>query len=104
MIKKDDYHDNEYYKKFFVQKNKIKETYPSSLFYIPISGKQQPYTKEEQQMYKEYIKELADLMFKPKGWFQKFTWDIMSDSDKDEMERKTRGNNQGNRKSDFNYY
>ena len=43
-------------------------------------------------------------MFKPKGWFQKFTWDIMSDSEKDEMERRIRGNNQGNRQTEFNYY
>lgn len=104
MIRKDDLYDNPYYKKFLVEKNKIKERYPKEVFQIyETPHKQVKNTKEHQIMYREYLKELGDLMYKPDGLYQKFVWDTMSDSDKALMEAKASANFYG-RKDNFNYY
>lgn len=49
------------------------------------------YTQEEHLIYKEYIKELLDLMYEPDGDFQKFIWDSMSLHDKETQTRTARG-------------
>jgi len=105
MTRKDEYSDNKYYKKFLVQKNKIKQKYPPHLFEMPSSYNLMRKFKgsEEQLLWKQYIKELGDLMFQPNGWYQKFTWDIMSESDKELMDQKAKANTYG-RTSTFNYY
>ena len=105
MTRNDEYENNKYYKKFLKQKEKIKEKYPPHLFEIPTSYSEMRKFKgsEEQLLWKQYIKELGDLMFQPNGWFQKFTWDVMSDSDKRDMMQRAKANTYG-RTSQFNYY
>lgn len=102
MIKKDyepiyEYKDNQYYKLFQEEKDQLKSKYPQEIFYKPISGRD---TSKEckkyielgyRELHKEYLKELSDLIFKPDGTYQQFTWDIMPEVDKLEMEKKARG-------------
>jgi len=88
------YEENYYYQKFLKQKHKLREKYKD----IDFSGVGRPgptvtlnYTDKERQRYRKYLKEMGDLLFKPKGWYQKFLWDALSEHDKEIMERKARG-------------
>lgn len=105
MIKKDDYYDTPNYQKFLVEKNKIKERYPKELLDLPNSYKKGTiFDDEQKKLWKQYLKELCDLMFEPNGLYQQFVWDVMSESDKQKMETKSSGKGHGNRKTEFNYY
>lgn len=105
MVRKDEIYDNPFYQEFLIHKNKIKEKYPEELWIVPNSYKKACiFTDEYKQLWKQYLKELGDLMFEPDGLYQKFTWDIMSEVDKNQMEMRSRARNQGNRKTEFNYY
>jgi len=95
MVKKDEYYDNPYYKKFLVEKNKIKEKYPKELFETATSRKDPIYSEESKLIWRQYLKELGNLMFKPKGLYQDFIWDIISESEKIYMETKARNGKQG---------
>lgn len=97
--------ENEYYKKYYEQKQKIKERYPQDLWERP-NGSKNALNKNynNHHLWKQYIKEICDLMHEKEGWYQKFIWDTYSDSDKALMEQKARGNQKGNRLTDFNYY
>lgn len=97
--------ENEYYKKYYEQKQKIKERYPEDLWERP-NGSKNALNKNynNHHLWKQYIKEICDLMHKQDGWYQKFIWDTYSESDKALMEQKARGNKTGNRLTDFNYY
>ena len=46
---------------------------------------------DNHHLWQEYIKEVAQLMLTPNGWYQKFVWDTYSDSDKAQMEVRARG-------------
>lgn len=94
------YKDNQYYKNYEVEKEEIKSKYPSEIFdnmSVSGQGKHQEMMYEEyistnqRELHKQYLKEIADLIFQPNGQFQEFTWDTMSEVSKDEMKRKARG-------------
>lgn len=96
------YKKNQYYKLFEEEKQKIKDKYPPHIFENTISGlpSQKLYKKyiesNDRELYQQYLKELADLMFKPNGIFQEFVWDTMSQVEKEEMEKLARGRISGN--------
>lgn len=86
------YLENKYYHTYDKLKQKIKDKYDEEIFEIPEPYKRRAnYPEEHRKQYKKYLSEVADLIFKPMGWYQKFTWDIMSDLDKEIMDRKARG-------------
>lgn len=60
---------NNNYKKYFEQREKIRHKYNEKL----LSAKKYPNQEKEWSKYK---KQLMDLMLKPGGWYQKFTWDM----------------------------
>lgn len=89
------------YSKYDKKKQKIKEKYPKDIFpnHIPEGYKMapnRPPTEEQRELYKEYLKEIGDLLFEPKGDYQKFCWDYLtSGGDKIQMERKAKGSTYG---------
>ena len=88
------YKKNKYFLRYAIQRDKIKDKY-QDLFWKEPAGHPakngRKYTEQDHERYKKYLKEIADLMFKPNGWFQKCYWDNLSDLDKEMMKRKARG-------------
>jgi hypothetical protein len=87
---------NEHYKKYKEQKDKIKARYPSELFKHAEVGRTNPrhtddYIKNYHSLYKEYLKEIAQLMLTPNSHFQEFIWDILPEYEIKKRESKTRG-------------
>lgn len=83
--------DNKYWIRFNKEKQKIKSKYPAELFDIPAEyNKQKHYPLEHQRLYRKYLKEMGDLLHKKDGWYQKFIWDTVSESEKEHYERKLR--------------
>lgn len=101
---------NKYYVKYKEQKEKIKEKYDCTTF--PCHDCEKGYkvkssTKEQQEQYREYLKEIGDLIFKKRGNFQKFIWDIIPEWKLQEQERRARGASIYSAKgkgTKFNYY
>jgi hypothetical protein len=91
------YKENKYYKKYEVERDKIKEKYKDiivgNVSYAgkPPKGGYPPYTDKERNKHRKYLKELGDLMYKSNGNFQKFIWDDLSQVDKEARERTARG-------------
>ena len=81
------YKDNQYYKLYEQEKENIKLKYPSHIF----DSKNKSYTKEDREQHLQYLKELADLIFTPNSNYQKLTWDIMGEAERNEMEKRARG-------------
>lgn len=82
---------NKHWIRFNKQKQKIREKYPQELFEIPAGyKKKEDYPLEQQKLYREYLKEMGDLIHKKDGWYQKFVWDTISESDKVLKERELR--------------
>lgn len=100
------YTENKYYKLYEEEKKKIKEKYPKEVFKFPNSGRRKENVQRDyielghREIHKQYLKEIADLIFQPNGNFQELTWDVMSEVHKLEMERKTRPSMQGKYKRD----
>jgi hypothetical protein len=94
------YKQNKYFLKYAKQRDKIREKY-EDLFWRDRAGhpakNARKYTQQDHERYKKYLKQIADLMFKPNGWFQKFYWDALSEQDKEIMERKARGRLNGSK-------
>lgn len=92
-----DYKNNPHYIKFNEQKEDIKKKYPHQIFNRPVSGRDtlkeyKEYLQNgDRQIHKEYLKELADLIFKPDGEFQQLSWDMIGEVERLEMERRARG-------------
>jgi hypothetical protein len=85
--------ENKDYLKYWKKKQKIKEKYPKDLWIRP-TGSKNALNKNynNHHLWKEYIKEIGDLLLEPKGDYQKFSWEVLiSDSDKVIMEQKARG-------------
>jgi hypothetical protein len=98
----DELKSNKYYLKYHKQKENIRKKYTNDMLKIPRAYNESlGYGGKEQEEYRKYIKELCDLLLEPNGWYQKFTWDAISDKDKEDMERRARGRKSG---ADFNYY
>ncbi len=86
---------NTHYKKFTTQKKRLQLKYDKRLFEWsksrPPTSLKKWYIEEGQEQWREYLKEVSDLMYEQEGNFQKFLWDIISNQDKEIMERKARG-------------
>ena len=87
------YKENKYYKKYKQKADKIKEKHDILVGndFTPGPQSKFDYNEEERKKFRLYLKEIGDLLFEKKGWFQKFIWDDMSDLDKELMDRKARG-------------
>ena len=87
---------NTNYKKFYTKKKRIQLKYDSRLFEQsttrPPASLKKWYKEEGQEQWRQYLKEITDLLFTNDGDFQEFLWDIISSHDKEIMERKARGN------------
>jgi|TARA_R110002126_G_C10265563_1_gene483500 hypothetical protein len=75
---------SENYRKYKIQKDKLKAKYPPTLF---AKGGFNNRTKElatdkERKLYKEYIEKLMDIILKPNSHYQKYIWDTLSPSQK----------------------
>lgn len=96
-----EYKENQYYKLFIEEKEKLKSKYPEEIFTENMSGKNtqkvfNEYLKEgHRELHLQYLKELADIIFQTDGNFQKFTWDTIGEVEQMEMERRARGRNTG---------
>jgi len=84
---------NKHYKKFTEEKLKIQSKYDNRLFNWGTQG-QQPkamkewYFKEGREPWREYLKEVTELMLSPNSNYQKFVWDIIPKNEKQELEDK----------------
>tara|TARA_R110000765_G_scaffold385142_2_gene476945 strand:- start:1074 stop:1397 length:324 start_codon:yes stop_codon:yes gene_type:complete len=75
--------ENKHYKKYIIQKEKLKAKYPSSLFERGDQGRCMIRTNpEEQLLWNSYIKKLLDIIFKNNGHFQRFLWDVLPEQEK----------------------
>lgn len=96
-----EYKENKYYKLYEKEKQVIKDKYPEEIFVEPIKGRctiregKEYIQSGQQELHRQYLKELADLIFTPDGNYQKFTWDIIGDAEKLEMDRRARGSKYG---------
>lgn len=95
-----EYKNNKHYIKFTKKKEDIKKNYPPDIFDLkPTSGRtskyidayNKEYVDKHRSLHKEYLKELADLIFQPNGEFQEFTWDMISEKNQLDMQRIARG-------------
>lgn len=89
--------ENEYYQKYNIQKQKIKDKYPEDLWNRPIGeARNRKLNYNNHHLWKKYIKEVAKLMLTPNGWYQKFIWDTYSESDKALMELRAKSDKNKN--------
>ena len=85
---------NKSYKRFYKEKLKIQKKYDKRLFDWRGKGNQ-PYVlkawyhEEGYIQWREYLKEIGELVFKNKD-FQQFIWDTTSETEKAVRERRTR--------------
>ena len=81
------------YEKYWIKKQELKSQYPSKLFFNTTGAGNHkiPYSEEERMLHKEYLSKLANLIFEKDGDYQRFTWEMMSEFDKLQMERTARG-------------
>lgn len=91
------------YSKYNEKKQKIREKYPTDCFPCHIPGGYKmapnlPPTEEQRELYKKYLKEIGDLLFKPNGDYQKFCWEYLTtEGQKKVMANKAKGNVYGGR-------
>jgi len=65
MIKIEQYENNKHYLRYKKQKDKLKSKYPPNL--------NSPYGRDyDREIWRKYLVELAKIMWKPDGHFQKF--------------------------------
>jgi hypothetical protein len=75
--------DNENYNNFHNQKKQIQAKYDERLLHWLSPTTKQPkhlkqwYIEEGYKQWREYLKEMGDLMLKPDSDYQKFVWDIV---------------------------
>jgi hypothetical protein len=66
------------YLNYYTAKESLKKEYPKHIFKNTAVGRGEiPYPKEDVEMYQDYLRKLADLLFEPKGDFQKYCWDTI---------------------------
>lgn len=70
------------YLRYSIKKDKIKQKYTEDIFpcYTAIGtnySTKRP-TQKQREDYKKYLKEIADLIFKPNGDYQKFCWNFLT--------------------------
>ena len=83
---------NKNYNKFYEQKRKLQSKYDKRLFEWsvtrPPASIKKWYLEEGRYQWREYLKEVSDLMYKDNGYFQKFLWDIISKSEVELMQNR----------------
>lgn len=77
-----EYKENKYFILYLEEKKELQSKYPANLF----DHNYRKYTEEDRNLYNQYLKELCDLIFTPESSYQKFTWDIIPENEKREME------------------
>lgn len=88
---------HEDYFKYNEKKQKIIAKYPEEMFpnYIEegkIFYSKEGITEEQRILWNKYLKEICDLIFKPNGHYQKFSWDYLTPThEKERMEAKAKG-------------
>lgn len=86
---------SEDYLRYWEKKQEIKSKYPEDCF--PNYTKGVGYalksaTEEQREQYKEYLKDIGDLLFEPNGDYQKFVWDeLIPPGEREIQERRARG-------------
>jgi hypothetical protein len=68
-LTQEDLLQNKNYKKYFEQRELIRKKYHDKLLSVT------KYPNQEKEWVK-YKKQITDLLFKPKGYYQKFVWDM----------------------------
>lgn len=95
-----EYKNNPHYIKFTELKERIKQKYPQEIFELSdytgksikqINKETREYEEKYRHLHLQYLRELADLIFQPDGEFQLLTWDMISEVEQKEMERRARG-------------
>ena len=81
------YTENKYYKLFREEREKIKSKYPPHLFDESVKK----YGEGDRELFQQFLKEIADIIFEPNSNYQEFTWDIMGEQEKEIMKRKAEG-------------
>lgn len=87
--------ENKDYLKYWNKKHKIKSKYPEELWNRP-AGAKNALNKNynNHHLWKEYLKEIADLLLQPNGDYQKFTWEeLIPPGERKLMEQKAKGSN-----------
>lgn len=85
----EDLKNNSNYKEYSIQKDKIKKKYPKDLWNRPSGGRiSSSVNYTNHHLWKEYLKDIADLLHQKDGWYQKFVWDTMSESDRKLLDKK----------------
>ena len=95
VISLEELKENKDYLKYWEKKQKIKEKYPQELWNRP-SGSKNTLNKNynNHHLWKEYLKEIADLLLEPNGDYQKFSWEeLIPPGERKIMEYKARGSN-----------
>ena len=87
---------SEDYLKYWEKKEEIKKKYSEDCFpnWVPDGRKfiTHSTTKEQRQEYKQYLKEIGDLLFEPNGDYQNFVWNqLMPPGEREIQERIARG-------------
>lgn len=68
-IKREELLQNKNYQKYFEQRERIRKKYHDKLLSVA------KYPNQEKE-WEKYKKQIADLLLKPKGYYQKFMWDM----------------------------
>jgi len=93
-----EYKNNKYYKRYEIQRDKIRNKHDILVGNdIKDARKEVVYTKEDKEKFRAYLKDIADLLLKPNGWFQKFVWDDLSQEQQKIMERRSRSRLNGSK-------
>lgn len=82
------------YVKYSIKKDRLKRKYSENVFpyHVDSSTPKKPATDIERKQYRKYLKELGDLLFKPKGNYQKFCWKhLISSTEQRKMEMRAKG-------------
>lgn len=98
MIPSEEHINNENYQQFLKRKEEIKSRYPDEMWLKPNSK-----NNYDRDMWLQYLKEIADLMYEKEGFYQNFIWDIIPVHERQAMEARAKANTYG-RKDNFNYY
>ena len=89
------------YQNYHKKKMKLRTKFDDRLFTIkqgPVEIRDKEWFNEEgRKEYRVYLHEMMDLMFKPKGDFHKFSWDIRSKFS--QLEKRWTGKPHGNTKT-----
>ena len=83
----EDFISNPHYSKYIERKARILSKYPPTLFTENLI------TNKDKKLHKKYLKEIADLLLKPNGNFQKFIWHLEAEEkERVEIRRKRKNN------------